>query len=430
MRQANSTIKGYIYQFNKSILEILRANDSDIITLEGAIEDIDIQDANQLTTIQCKYHEEQTYKMSSIISPILEMMCHYSENIVIGRNTSYILYAYFVSNVDSIDVVEFKKILNSTMDKDIIFKYFSRIFNVSDGEIIKLANKTKKSADEKKTIINYFKTNRTSLILKVDIDEFWNKFKYVQADKLDDLKSNVITELTKFTDKATAESLFYPNAFSKVAELSSKSDVNDRQITKKAFELWLKDQKSILATKWAIEALGKVEILKAKRIHLEQFFATNPDIRAFYFSDEFIESNREGLIPFLQQYLIKYCCKPKLHNPPIFIFGSSDLSVANEITVGLYKYQIHVNTGLIANSFLADSFINNTNCNSGFKCKITILSNVNDSILEQCKVNEVFWVGDAPIPFKSTLFHKELLEISSLNELKYLIKLEKSLEGL
>ena len=43
MRQADSTIKGYLYQFNKSILEILKAEDDDIITLEGVIEDIDIQ---------------------------------------------------------------------------------------------------------------------------------------------------------------------------------------------------------------------------------------------------------------------------------------------------------------------------------------------------------------------------------------------------
>ena len=43
MRQADSTIKGYLYQFNKSIYEILQAEDDTKITLEGVIEDIDIQ---------------------------------------------------------------------------------------------------------------------------------------------------------------------------------------------------------------------------------------------------------------------------------------------------------------------------------------------------------------------------------------------------
>lgn len=54
MRQADSTIKGYLYQFNKSIYEILQSKDDEIVTLEGVIEDIDIQSPTSLTTIQCK----------------------------------------------------------------------------------------------------------------------------------------------------------------------------------------------------------------------------------------------------------------------------------------------------------------------------------------------------------------------------------------
>jgi hypothetical protein len=45
MRQADSTIKGYLYQFNKSIdviLVILDSNDDAPVVLEGVIEDIDV----------------------------------------------------------------------------------------------------------------------------------------------------------------------------------------------------------------------------------------------------------------------------------------------------------------------------------------------------------------------------------------------------
>ena len=65
MRQADSTIKGYLYQFNKSIYEILQSKDDEIVTLEGVIEDIDIQSPTSLTTIQCKYHEDKKYHWSS-----------------------------------------------------------------------------------------------------------------------------------------------------------------------------------------------------------------------------------------------------------------------------------------------------------------------------------------------------------------------------
>lgn len=42
MRQADSTIKGYLYQFNKSIDIILDSNDDVPVVLEGVIEDIDV----------------------------------------------------------------------------------------------------------------------------------------------------------------------------------------------------------------------------------------------------------------------------------------------------------------------------------------------------------------------------------------------------
>lgn len=73
MRQADSTIKGYLYQFNKSILTILEAENDASIVLEGVIEDIDIHSPSSTTTIQCKYHEDKKYQISSVATPIL--MC-------------------------------------------------------------------------------------------------------------------------------------------------------------------------------------------------------------------------------------------------------------------------------------------------------------------------------------------------------------------
>jgi len=40
-RQADSTIKGFLYQFNKSIVEVLKNANAEI-TVEGVIEDIDV----------------------------------------------------------------------------------------------------------------------------------------------------------------------------------------------------------------------------------------------------------------------------------------------------------------------------------------------------------------------------------------------------
>ena len=127
MIQANSTIRGYLYQFNKSIFEILSSKDEDSITLEGVIEDIDIQNTTNITTIQCKYHEDKKIQMSSVVGPILEMLCHYHESLIIGKNMFYILFLYFQDNVDSIDKNKFKEYVVSTTNKEIMFAYFHKI---------------------------------------------------------------------------------------------------------------------------------------------------------------------------------------------------------------------------------------------------------------------------------------------------------------
>ena len=44
-RSADYTIQGFLYQFNKTILEILAAENDQLITIEGIIEDIEINDS-------------------------------------------------------------------------------------------------------------------------------------------------------------------------------------------------------------------------------------------------------------------------------------------------------------------------------------------------------------------------------------------------
>lgn len=41
-RAADYTIQGFLYQFNKTALVILGAQDDDAITLEGIVEDIEV----------------------------------------------------------------------------------------------------------------------------------------------------------------------------------------------------------------------------------------------------------------------------------------------------------------------------------------------------------------------------------------------------
>ena len=89
---ADSTIKGFLYQFNKSLFEILECDNQDIVTVEGMIEDIDILNDDKITAIQCKYHESSSFSISNLMNPFLELFVEYCKNREIGRNVKYIYF--------------------------------------------------------------------------------------------------------------------------------------------------------------------------------------------------------------------------------------------------------------------------------------------------------------------------------------------------
>ncbi|MEY7635469.1 hypothetical protein AB9D22_09810, partial [Klebsiella pneumoniae] len=94
-RSAISAIKGYFYQFDKTILELLKRSDNDVICIEG-VEDIDLKTADDNTAIQCKYYESTEYNSSVIASPIRLMLKDFAERVFNNRESyKYTLYGYY-----------------------------------------------------------------------------------------------------------------------------------------------------------------------------------------------------------------------------------------------------------------------------------------------------------------------------------------------
>lgn len=78
-RAANATIKGYFYQFDFAILQLLQAaNEHATVTVEG-IEDVDIDDVSNEQYIQCKYYAATDYNHSVIKPAIAAMIIHFKE---------------------------------------------------------------------------------------------------------------------------------------------------------------------------------------------------------------------------------------------------------------------------------------------------------------------------------------------------------------
>ena len=87
-----------MYQFNLSLNEILKSAD-EVIKIEGIIEDIDKINKENITAIQCKYHEEsEKFQWSMVYKPILQMLKTFAGLGAEDSDISFILYAFFHQN--------------------------------------------------------------------------------------------------------------------------------------------------------------------------------------------------------------------------------------------------------------------------------------------------------------------------------------------
>ncbi len=95
LREATATIRGYIYQFDASILAVLAATDGQDVTVEG-VEDFDILSSDTDTYGQVKYYEAQKLTGSTLrdaIVPMLEGYLRYPAEV--RSRKRYILYGHF-----------------------------------------------------------------------------------------------------------------------------------------------------------------------------------------------------------------------------------------------------------------------------------------------------------------------------------------------
>jgi len=86
---AGPAIKGYKYQFDKTVIELLLADDDAIITIEG-IEDYDRESGGTAESVQSKYLEAQSFSLSLIRDAIVPML----SNSVMNTDRRYKLYIH------------------------------------------------------------------------------------------------------------------------------------------------------------------------------------------------------------------------------------------------------------------------------------------------------------------------------------------------
>lgn len=306
-RSANYALKGYLYQFYKTIEQILLSDPETEITAEG-IEDIDLKAIDTESLIQCKYHETKRFKPSDVYKPIGLMIKHFIET----NPTSlvYTLYAYFdeypYSNTEWLNDSFLRKALN----------HVSLTATLSDSQV----------------------------------NSFKSQFRFISGSSFEDLKATISKLLqTEFACSLTeVELYYYNNAVAYIAELSTNTNINNRRIKKKEFFLRI-NKKLFLFDTWQYQLNGSKAYIKTvrKQLHDSQIFL-NTKRRYLFISKELVNSSTANMnIHILLQNLVnQYGIKGQLYNSKLWtVIVDTDRATLKTIKASLIKNNIYFNDG-------------------------------------------------------------------------------------
>lgn len=236
-RSAVHTIRGYFYQFDRSILSILNlAEATESVAIE-CIEDIDVRTATETTAVQCKYYETTEYNHSVIKQAIIFMLSHYKNGLTNGQpSIKYKLSGHFSSGQGKLVMpfnVDFLKenFLTATSKKVTLKKHEE--LQVSDLEL-------------------------EGFLESLSID--------VNAAKFDDQFNTIVRVLAKQFDCSpfAAEFFYYNSALRVIKELSIQANEAWRIITRQEF-LKRIDTSSILFDEWFVAKRGKAKYYQKLR---------------------------------------------------------------------------------------------------------------------------------------------------------------------
>lgn len=396
-RVASHTIKGYLYQFHKTLFEILQATDNELITVEGPIEDVDISNLStgELKTIQCKYHEAKKFVPSVVYKPLVVMMIHMHQNP--DQISEYRLHAYFNEDNDQSIQFDVKEIGSDALNS--------------------------KSYDDDETVVN-MRSN-------FDVDEFAAKFHFEKGIKYDDMVETIRQLLKELMpdDKAHVDDLFYPNALNLVADLSIQHDETSRQITYHKFMQRLRVIKQTAITRWTLALNTREQLIRKRRNQLRSNLKIGPRLRYVLLDDETLIDFADGIVIFMKDFLDKYHRKDKdTHNQtPLFCLICSD-DLFESIATRLRDKQIKASYGYLDgpdNKFDEDHLFRAPGTTSSGREFDTRVMNYNKhgKLLSQRKPDDFFIVSRRNYADDIDLqdVQDEVLAVDNFDDLKYLL---------
>ncbi|MCX9023994.1 hypothetical protein [Citrobacter portucalensis] len=398
-RTADYTIQGFLYQFNKALLGVLQSSETDVITIEGIIEDVEIESITGIEAIQCKYHETvDNFSYSSIYKPLLQMMQHFVKNP--GNNITYVLFAHF-PDLKNEEININKDVLEKALDsKD--QKYSKYISDVSGN---------------------------------INIQAFLSKLKFVIGPSYEEIVKEVLNsfEVLGFS-KDDIDTLFYPNAINTIAELSICHDVSQRKITKNKLLSDLKSIKKTAISHWTLSLKSKQILLTSRKKQLKPNLSKNARLRYFLINSQSLENFDSEIVMFISDYIDKYHFKPAHTQTPTFALHASKQQIS-DIRLRLYQKGVISHNGYIEdffdeNLFFRDPIISKRDGNFNREFHIRILhADEHLSILSKVKPADLYVIGESDFNELDVLdVNIESLGTTSFNEVKFMLGISDAYE--
>jgi hypothetical protein len=351
-RDAIDTLTGYFYQFDHAITKLLEMNSDDFITVEG-IEDIDTKTVDQETAIQCKYYAKTEYNHSVISKPIRLMLNHFKE-VKEGKKqpVNYYLYGHYKKGHEKL---EFPITVNFLKEKFLTY--------------------TKKE-------IKYFHHNDLCLT-DADLNDFIKNLTInINAVGYEEQLSRLLILLEKEFNcsRFEAENYYYNNSLKIIKDLSIKSEIDERKISKKQF-LNCINNKETLFNEWFLLLKGKREYLKNLRKEFFTSLNTSPFERFFLIElseDDYLRANvKEVLFLIAEKWSNLSKRNPTPFCPYIYLHNFSDVELI-ELKKELFQERFKFVDGY---SFMGATFSPDLLSESATvinQIKIKILNNLQD----------------------------------------------------
>lgn len=257
-RAAIPTIRGYMYQFDATILTILRLSDREQLIVEG-LEDFDIGADDPSDLFQCKYYEAQNYTPAVFRDAILPMLKGYLELEVTARKVrQFHLYGYFKNSTPS----EFQPSLE---DLKIALVQRRRV-QTPTGQ-------------NKMEVINL---QATLGVTDEVLQQFASQLIIHFCEEYERHKAIVIDELKKVMNTSTvvAEEQYYPTALTLISELATRHKLRERRTTREQFCSGLLPSRTLINA-WFLHELGDARFCREMR--QKHFTRQNIDTSHRYF---------------------------------------------------------------------------------------------------------------------------------------------------